>query len=85
MIRKTKEEHWVEWLETLDEEGMWTANRMVLGPATYGGCSRIPTLVVMDHISKEIIREVHTNKEKGQVLYQAFFPKRAAPPVVGTE
>ena len=75
MIRKTKEEHWVEWLETLDEEGMWTENWMVSGPATDGGRSRIPTLVVRDPISKEIIREACTNKEKGQVLYQAFFPK----------
>ena len=24
MIRKTKDEHWMEWLENLDEEGVWT-------------------------------------------------------------
>ena len=59
----------MEWLETLDEEGMWMANRMVSGPATDGGRSRIPMLLVRDPISKEIIREVCTNKEEGQVLY----------------
>jgi D-mannonate dehydratase len=25
-IHDTKAEHWVEWLETLDKEGVWTAN-----------------------------------------------------------
>ena len=44
MIQKTKEEHWLEWLETLDNEGVWTTNQMVSGAATDGGRSRIPTL-----------------------------------------
>ena len=74
-IRKTKEEHWVDWLETLDEEGIWAANRMVLGSATDGGHSRIPRLFVKDPISKEVVREARTNEEKGQLLYQVFFPK----------
>ena len=37
MIQKTKDEHWMEWLENLDEEGVWTTNRMVSGPATDRG------------------------------------------------
>ena len=36
-IQRTKDEHWMEWLETLDKEGMWTANRMVSGTARDGG------------------------------------------------
>ena len=56
-IQRTKEGHWSEWLETLDEEGIWTANRMILGPATDGGRSRIPTLQVKDPITKQVIKE----------------------------
>lgn len=51
-IRKTKEEHWLDWLEKLDEEGIWTANRMVSGTAMDGGRGRIPTLQVRDPITK---------------------------------
>ena len=36
MIWKTKEEHWIEWLEILDDEGVWTTNWMVSGAATDG-------------------------------------------------
>lgn len=25
-IRNTKENHWKEWLEKLDEDGLWAAN-----------------------------------------------------------
>ena len=51
-IRRTKEEHWEEWLETLDEEGMWTVNQMVSGTATDGGRCRMPTLQVKDPVTK---------------------------------
>ena len=78
-IRRSKEEYWLEWLETLDEEGMWAANRMVSGTAMDGRQSRIPKLLVKGPITKEVIREAHTNEEKGQLLYQEFFPKQMTP------
>ena len=51
-IHDTKAEHWLEWLETLDEEGVWAANQMVTGPAMDWGRSRIPKLEVKDPVTK---------------------------------
>ena len=80
-IRKAKDKHCVGWLETLDEGGIWAVNHMTSGAATDGGRNRIPTLLVKDPITKRIIKEARSNIKKGQLLYQAFFPKRSAPPV----
>ena len=80
-IQDAKVEHWLEWLETLDEEGIWVANRLVSGPALDGGRCRIPVLKVRDLVTKEVVREVQTNEEKGELLYGIFFPKRTAPPI----
>ena len=80
-IHAAKTEHWIEWLETLDEEGVWTVNRMATGPASDGGRGRIPTLKVRDPVTKEVIREACTNEDKGKLFYQIFFPRRIAPPV----
>ena len=71
----------MEWLETLDEEGVWTVNRVVTGPASDVGRGRIPMLIVEDPITKQVIQEVSTNKDKGCLLYKTFFPERKAPPV----
>ena len=53
----------MRWLETLDEEGIWVANRLTSGPATDGGRSRIPTLMVKDPITKQVVKEARTNEE----------------------
>jgi hypothetical protein len=79
-IRDAKSEHWLGWLETLDEGGVWAANRLATGPAADGGRGRIPTLQVKDPITKCVTQEARTNKEKGRLLYQTFFPRRTAPP-----
>ena len=84
VIRRTKEQHWTDCLESLDEEGLWVANHMVSGAATDRGRSRILTLSVKDPTMKRIIKEARTNREKGQLLYQDFFPKRKALPAVAT-
>ena len=81
-IQDMKREHWIDWLETLDEEGLWVANRMVSGDGTDGGRNRILTLMVKDPVMKRIIKEARSNADKGKLLYQDFFPKRTAPPVV---
>ena len=65
----------------LDEGGIWAANHLTSGAGTDGGRNRIPTLLVKDPITKRIIKEVKTNVEKGQLLYQVFFPKRTSPPI----
>ena len=68
-IQDTKTEHWLNWLEDLDDEGVWTANRMATGPATDGGRCRMPTLIVKDAVTKRISQEARTNEEKGKLLY----------------
>lgn len=83
-IWKTKEEHWVEWLEMLDEEGMWSVNCMVSGVAMDRGRCRMLTLQVKDPITKQVIKEAWSNKEKGQLLWQVFFPKETVPPALNT-
>ena len=51
-IWKTKEGHWIDWLETLDKKDIWVANRMVSGAVADRGRSRILTLQVRDPITK---------------------------------
>ena len=82
VIQDMKGEHWKGWLELLDEEGLWAANRMVLGAGTDGGRNRIPTLTVKDPVTKRITKEARSNADKGKLLYQEYFPKRTVPPAV---
>ena len=53
-IRRMKEEHWTDWL---DEQSIWTANRLVSGPAMDRGRCRIPTLLVKEPITNQIVKE----------------------------
>ena len=80
-MRDTKTEHWAEWLETINEEGIWAVNRLVTGPASDGGRSRMPTVQIRDPVTKAVIQEARTNEGKGELLYQTFFPPQTAPPV----
>jgi hypothetical protein len=48
MIWEAKAEHWVEWLEGLNETSIWEASRLVTSPATDAGKTRIPMLQVKD-------------------------------------
>ena len=74
MIRTAKAEHWVEWLEGLDESSIWQASKLVTSPTTDAGKTRIPTLQVKDPITKQVMREAADNKSKGQLFYDTFFP-----------
>ena len=74
MIRTAKAEHWIEWLEGIDEVSVWQASRLVTSPATDAGKARIPTLQIRDPTTKRITREAIDNKSKGQLFYETFFP-----------
>ena len=76
MIWKAKAEHWVEWLEGLDESSVWQASKLVMSQATDAGKSRIPTLQIKDPVTKRVIREATDNATKGQLFYETFFPPR---------
>jgi hypothetical protein len=74
MIRKTKAEYWIEWLEGLNKSSIWQASRLVTAPATDAGKARIPTLQIKNLTTKQITREATDNDSKGQLLYKTFFP-----------
>ena len=74
MIWKAKTEHWVEWLEGIDESSIWQASRLVMSPATDAGKARIPTLQIKDPITKHVVRKATDNDSKEQIFYKTFFP-----------
>ena len=75
-IRTAKIEHWIGWLEGLDETSVWDASRLVTGPASDGGRTRVPMLQVVDPTTKRVLREATTNVEKGKLLFETFFPAK---------
>ena len=85
-IRHAKAEHWIGWLEGLDETSIWQASKLMMAPPTDAGRTRIPTLQVRDPTMKRILREAVDNADKGRLLYETFFPKtnpNLTPPPVG--
>lgn len=77
-IRVAKVEHWVGWLEGLDETSVWDASRLAMGPASDGGRTRVPTLRVLHPVTKEVMRVATTNEEKSALLFDTFFPEKPA-------
>jgi ribonuclease HI len=67
-IKKVKKAHWIDWLEDLSGNEIWTANKYLTASAGDGGLSRIPTLKRPDGSTAD------TNEEKSTALAQAFFP-----------
>jgi hypothetical protein len=47
-IGDAKAQHWAEYLEEIDDNLLWTANKYLLNPATDGGRTRIPSLQVIN-------------------------------------
>ena len=68
-----KAEHWVEWLQGLDESSIWQASRLVTAPALDAGQARIPILQVKDPVMKHVTTETMDNDSKGQLFYDMFF------------
>ena len=77
-IRKAKAKHWTEWLEGLCNQGVWTASRLVTGPAMDRGRSRIPTLQKKHPTTRAVIQEAAMNEEKSKWLFKEFFPPKPA-------
>jgi ribonuclease HI/endonuclease/exonuclease/phosphatase family metal-dependent hydrolase len=74
MIKNAKADHWTDWLEGLDESSVWKAAKLISSPPTDAAKSRIPTLQVKDPATKRVVREATSNKEKGDLLYDTYFP-----------
>jgi hypothetical protein len=75
-LRDTKAAHWAQWLAGLDEDSVWTANRMAMGPSSDGGAARVPTLQSRDAITKEITGTARDNDAKADM-------SRVLPPETG--
>ena len=73
-IKKAKTEHWVEWLEGLDQISVWQASRLVTSPATDAGRARIPSLQIKDPRTNQVTREAKDNESKGRLFLEIFFP-----------
>lgn len=71
-IRKTKQEHWIEFLEELDQQSVYTANRYISSPMGDGGRTSIPALKTKD--TNGLPTEAITNAEKSTALANIFFP-----------
>ena len=74
-IQKAKTEHWVEWLEGIDQTSIWQASRLATSPSTDASKARIPTLQVRNPNTNQVTREAISNAEKGDLLHETFFPQ----------
>jgi hypothetical protein len=71
-IAATKKQHWIDWLEDLEGNDLWTANHYVSSEPTDGGKSCIPTLTARQ-LDGSIV-EATTNDEKSTLIANTFFP-----------
>ena len=78
-IRMAKQQHWTEWLESLDETTVWTASRYADNPPTDASRAKVPNLKAKPRGS-ERVTEATTNAEKSQLFYEAFYPEKPMQP-----
>jgi hypothetical protein len=69
LIRRSKQEHWIMWLERADDRSIWTIHCFIY--STSGAKTRIPDLKVKQ--PDGTYKEVKENKDKAKVLYDSFF------------
>ena len=72
-IAKAKKDTWTSFLENLNNQTIWTANKYALGPVTDGGCARIPDLTYKDDHGHTKLAA--TNEDKAKGFYDTFFTK----------
>jgi ribonuclease HI len=71
LIRSSKQEHWIEWLERADDRTIWTIHRFITSTSGDGAKTRIPNLKVKQ--PDGTYKEVKENKDKAKALYDSFF------------
>lgn len=71
-IESTKKQHWIEWLEHIEGNDLWTANKYISTEPKDGGKTRVPTL----HVKRPdgSTTEANTNQEKSTIIAASFFP-----------
>ncbi|KAL4255264.1 hypothetical protein AB1N83_013825 [Pleurotus pulmonarius] len=75
-LEETKSKHWEDFLEDLDPQELWIANKYMSGTGSDGGKVRIPALKF--NMPDGSQKEATSNEEKGHMLADMFFPKRPA-------
>ncbi|OJA13662.1 hypothetical protein AZE42_13373 [Rhizopogon vesiculosus] len=78
-ISKAKQQHWLNWLEEIEGNDLWTANRYISSEPRDGGKMRILTLTMKN--ADGTINEAATNNEKSTMIAKSFFPP---PPVINS-
>jgi ribonuclease HI/exonuclease III len=76
-LQAAKTEHWAAWLSDISEAGVWDASRLVTGPASDGGKTRVPALQTKDQATG-LTRQVVDNEAKCEIFREAFFPRKPA-------
>ena len=74
LIWLTKKKHWIEWLEEANKSTIWSANRLISGPSTDGGSTRIPALTTTSNAGHT--SRVTSNEHKSSLLFKVFFPSQ---------
>ena len=72
-LKRTKRQHWRDWLEKADDPDIWTAHKYTSTPAGDGGKSRIPVLKLTRNGQEQT---ASSNDEKSSMLAKSFFPPR---------
>jgi hypothetical protein len=73
-LRKAKTRHWAKWLADLDEDSVWTVNKLAMGLLSDGGVARVPTLQARDPILKLVTSTARDNDSKAAMFHPLFFP-----------
>ena len=71
LLRKTKHNHYIDWIESINAKTIWDAHRFSTAPITDGAKTRIPALKRMNADGRQ--EEVHDNEGKSKLLHEAFF------------
>jgi hypothetical protein len=72
MIKKTKKQHWIDWLEDISGDEIWIANRYISTINSAGTNTRIPSLKCNTPQNGSFIAA--TNDDKSTILANSFFP-----------
>ncbi|KAG5219496.1 RNA-directed DNA polymerase from transposon X-element [Salix suchowensis] len=73
-LEEVKLAHWEDFLEDLDPQELWIANKYISSPGSDRGKVRVPSLKF--NMPDGSQKEAASNEEKGCMLADMFFPKR---------
>ena len=77
-IKQTKRDHWDNWLESINREEIWIANKYLNSEPSDGSPARIPTLEFKHRDGS--LGTASANDEKSRILATTFFPPPPSAP-----